>query len=834
MLFPLAPNSLTLILNELPSYLHFAGDWSYTIPKDFIQAVLTNNEIDKKTGKPFISDICKTCFKNNIVSRLKNDTLTINWAPVREVPYGRRYPGKFEDKKPVGSLGSSARAIKNSFYKREGWTDFDFVKCHPSLLLEIAKLSKIEISRDLAVLKEYIANFDSISKELISFYSIDKKRPLDTDDVKSLFNITIYGGGFSTWTNWMETDDPVKNYIGKKVKKDNHPFYIRFKNCISDFRKKICEDNTELLNLIKQKNSDNSNYEHENSLMSYFLQTAENHCLYYAYCYAVDREWIEPRKADLCYDGFTAKLCDGHPDINIIESDINKYLADKTGIAIQIKKKDFKDFVPSIVNPLSVNTDEEAGTLLYNLLKDVFVCDLNERLFYKNGNVWISTPTTIETCVMEFILKSGISKKTTQGKTIPFSQNISGAKNIYQALIYQIRIYNKCDIYEKFHSTTRGKICFNDGVLDFVNRSFLTWEEIAEKKIEIYTCACIPYDYGEYHKNPDFGVMEEIKTKIFDNMFGDKTQTALHFLGRAIAGFNVDKNWATYLGSRDCGKGVIYEALKSAFGEYVATFELGNLLYQRQTDTNEISRKLYWLMPLEFVRLAISQETPPPEKGLRLNCTMMKKLAGGGDTHVARRNYDRVDTHFTIDATFMTFGNDDLVLDSKDANEHRIQFASCNQFKTITEIDAIVNDMIESGGDEESIENLRKKYKIRDPNIKSSCVSLPWKLALVRLVYDYYRNCPVDIEFQSEDCDIPSLCKNILLNYKITKDKMDECLISDVYAVLQENKKKIDAELEGMGIKKVKSINHSGKYVFRGLIQKEKPPSSAPVQTIVI
>jgi hypothetical protein len=53
------------------------------------------------------------------------------------------------------------------------------------------------------------------------------------------------------------------------------------------------------------------------------------------------------------------------------------------------------------------------------------------------------------------------------------------------------------------------------------------------------------------------------------------------------------------------------------------------MLYNRNTAGSEnvdCSKKLYWLMDLEFVRLAISQETPDHSSGLKVNSKMFKKL----------------------------------------------------------------------------------------------------------------------------------------------------------------------------------------------------------------
>ena len=100
-------------------------------------------------------------------------------------------------------------------------------------------------------------------------------------------------------------------------------------------------------------------------------------------------------------------------------------------------------------------------------------------------------------------------------------------------------------------------------------------------------------------------MVNTILTSIYENVFGNKTTIALNFLSRAIAGHFEDKNFATYLGNRNCGKGILYDNLKNAFGDYIKTFELGNIMYERNTDTQQVSRKLYWLLDFEF--------TPPQE-----------------------------------------------------------------------------------------------------------------------------------------------------------------------------------------------------------------------------
>ena len=122
----------------------------------------------------------------------------------------------------------------------------------------------------------------------------------------------------------------------------------------------------------------------------------------------------------------------------------------------------------------------------------------------------------------------------------------------------------------------------------------------------------IDRNYADYFKNPNRDVINIVKEKVFNNMYADKTDNVLHFLSRAISGNYEDKNFLLYLGNRNCGKGVQYDALKTAFEAYVDTFELGNVLYNRKTsgmENDDCSKKLYWLLDFEFVRFGIPRSS---------------------------------------------------------------------------------------------------------------------------------------------------------------------------------------------------------------------------------
>ena len=465
-------------------------------------------------------------------------------------------------------------------------------------------------------------------------------------------------------------------------------------------------------------------------------------------------------------------------------------------------------------NLIFVNDDNEAAEVIFERLKDKLV-PCKGQLFFKVNYIWISDSEIIKTHILDYILKSKIYKlNDKQTDKISYSQNVKNAKNIREALFAKIETQTDIiNLYDKFFSTTKGRLCFKDGVLDIVNKQFYLWKDVT---FEYYTTQMINRNFAEYFSNPDKKVIEQIKKDIFENLFGEDTIRSLNFLSRGIAGHFEDKNWATYLGNRDCGKGVLYDILKYGFGDYVQTFELDNIMYQRNTNTQEASRMLYWLIDLQFVRLAISQETPPPESGLKANGKIIKKMAGGGDTHIARRNYDRKDTHFKIDTTFMIMGNNKLNVDLKDTMEHCIEFNSVNQFKKKEEIDK----MKHNGEDE----LLWSSYKIKDETIKDKCKSEDWNNAIVYLLYENYINTAISVFSNDDDEeDNFSLRRKILNAFTITKNKNDFLLVNDVCEILKDCKKKINNELLNMGVskKRWKSGEHCDKMVYYGITQKE-------------
>jgi phage/plasmid-associated DNA primase len=98
------------------------------------------------------------------------------------------------------------------------------------------------------------------------------------------------------------------------------------------------------------------------------------------------------------------------------------------------------------------------------------------------------------------------------------------------------------------------------------------------------------------------------------------------------------------LGKTNTGKGILCDALQLACGGYVSTFNAENLAYRNTS--NDEAQILRWAMLLQYKRIILSNELKTTSD---LNGNMIKKIASGGDTLIARghcKNETEFKTHF--------------------------------------------------------------------------------------------------------------------------------------------------------------------------------------------
>lgn len=623
--------------------------------------------------------------------------------------------------------------------------DVDIKNCHPTILYNLCQRHDIPCH----FLQEYVTKRNEVldsnrATKMEVIRSINKKQRLKTDKT------------------WLKAFDAEMKQIQKALMK--LPEYEPLKN-------------------LAMENKSNT----EGVFMSHLATSFEVKILHAV----LETPLVEV--AVLMYDGF---MFYGQPPDDYLAY-LSKVVMDKTGLSCvwTYKDHDLSLSVPDDYTPSQFYVcqyDVDVVKLILSLLQNQLLFCKN-RLFFKQGHAWICDSDKIRNALITFILNTPIRNKD----TICIWQNFANAERVYKAIC--------CSMAESvfdsslFHTTTKHRVAFENGVLDFKQKRFYTWEQV---DFPYYTTVILPYPYV---RTTEYSFLVD---KVLEPIFNDKTELAIKYLARCMAGCIEDKNFATYMGNRNCGKGALFALLQS-FGDYVSAFNLTCILDQKTM--NDITAKdYYWLMELEFVRLAVSQEVP---QNATLRPELIKKICSGGDDIVARRNYDRRDTTFNLDCSFFILGNEEVIC-PRDVVEHALRFEGSTQFISPLQWEAYV----ESGMSELAMQ----RFRIGDPDIKSKCNSREWHVAFVNLLLDAFTDEPIKINVcDIEDADLQvSPLDTLQETYEITHDKHHLVLGLDIYDSFG---KKIKAELKMIGIPYVKckrACEFRDKWVFVGLRKK--------------
>lgn len=341
----LTKNSWTLKLSKIPAYVEWNGDWNYSIDAELIRLILNCDEVDE-LGNPKITEKMKTSFKKNIVDNMRKGKLYIKWS-ARRGNLGRRYsapdPDDTDPFSSAGSLGVHSKYIKNTIFHYEGWVDYDMVKGHSTLILNMARHTKL--TDGLPAVQRFVDDFDNgLAECLIQHYSIGDI-PLTKGDIKDLHNRTIYGGGHAKWVESMRMGDEKKGKVPKECNDVEHPYYTEFRNEVCKVIDLVYDNNPELVAKVcvnpPAPKPPLTLWDRKKRTMSYFCGILENECLKHAYKYGVENGLFKARSIDLCFDGFTAPPPPPYTDMDFHINGMNEYIYEKTGFTIKMKVKKF-------------------------------------------------------------------------------------------------------------------------------------------------------------------------------------------------------------------------------------------------------------------------------------------------------------------------------------------------------------------------------------------------------------------------------------------------------------------------------------------------------------
>jgi len=743
--------------------INYLNSLTFTQYKPYCKSSCKNEE-DRKTQFNIMKSFCQTNLKTRgETKRIYSYTLT--------TPHdvgGRLYCGN-----SIQGLSSIIRG----FLLGETTTDIDMKNAHPVILRYLCKLNKI----DCPNLAYYIENRDEI---LIGFD----------------------GDGKTEFLKCVNDSKPSKKYLKNKFFKD-------FDKECKDIQKQITS--LECYNHIVITVPSNKNYNWYGSAINRILCVYENKILQEALS-ILNQKHIEI--GVLMFDGIMPYGNFYNDDQLLYEitqfvetkfEGLNmkwSYKEHKTGIILMpevlevatSKQQMLAEQNASIeqrkTENVFVDNDNDACDFIFKNLKDTIIF-VNNRFYYKYNNCWINDMNKINSLLLVFINESNIYRMNKNFDLLSYGQYTKAAKNIMELLYAKVAIRCNTKIkYSMFHSSTKNKICFLDGVLDFKNKSFTLWENLIEPT---YTTIIIERNYSLYFENPDRGFIDKIKYDIFANLFGAKTQLALNFFSRAIAGNAEDKNFMSYMGNRNCGKGILFSTLYYAFQNYIASFSLDNFTCRRESNkSSDIAKENAHLIPFEYARIAISQETDENEnndikEGHKISNKKMKSVMSGGDEVEVRPLYSNP-YKITLDATLCSFGNNELVLSGEDGNQHHLKFNGVKQFITQDKYDSYQNmgDVFLSS------------FAVRDETLKDKIKSEDYMNAMVYLMYENYEDKCITVDgVENDDGEMVELSIRALIfkHFEITKSDKDRVAKDDLFALISKDKKKITNELKQLG-----------------------------------
>jgi hypothetical protein len=714
----------------------------------------TRKEIDKavETNTLQTADILPKLFHNT--EKYLTDKLEVKYFYDKKKTIGRVFPAHSL------SLCNFRRPIRHILaYKY--YLDIDIVNCHFKIADEIFNKEKIQfpLLHDYVVRREHYLQYlcDYFNKDDVMEYT--GKKPLnivdDYDLLKECFLIQLYYG---TWEGWR--DDNMLPPL--KIPQLLIDFKAEF-DVIADIIKTSLPDWVEMANSLNK--TDNLN----GTIVSWFLQEWERRILEVIKKSLKTQKQVNKNNCVLCFDGIMPELTETNKEKSF-QDKINKEIANivnkELGIMIELKVKpfdrmDYKEELEAIEvadfddNMIIIDDkdDKAAASIIYDrLLKDkLYYC--KGCYYLKTENKWMCELKSVQNQLLQMILDSNIYTQTISSKELKcYCQSVNNAKNVMTAILAYVATIPNDALYNKFHDSTRGKICFLDGVLFLEEKEFRLWESpyFDEPKNEIYTTIIINRKFNDVFQNRNSDkskeIIADIKTKLFETILGSQSNTMLQQFSRAIGGYYMDKDWGLWIGERNCGKGCINELLVTAFEKYVTNLPSNCLLHSKfaNKDTKEHS----WMIDLQYPRITLVQEfkkDSEKQSNVIVDGVAIKSICSGGDVQKSRKNYQD-EMEFVVGTKIFVMCNDLPKIEPQDCLETCIQYNSGKQFKSKKFIENRKAEIEKQIKDEEIVDETKiqsimgelNKYLEADDKMKDICKSKEWGDAFVILLMENF------------------------------------------------------------------------------------------------
>jgi len=649
----------------------------------------------------------------------------------------------FVESKDFGRLQSKNTSLQRIFNGFRGILshsityDIDMSNAHPNIYIQLCKKHNISCED----IEYYINNRDQC------LLSLSKDLKISKIEAKLIY------------LRSLNKEDQTTTYK-KKVIKDKT--YL-------EFDKQKCKIIKVLYEIYKKDFFEyvkNESYNIKGKLINLLLCKIENEYLNIALDYMKENN-IEV--CTLMYDGCMIYINDSYEINNVIEN-LNRIFKEK-GITWTIKPHNNelleileKMKIKEIDSFIGANFIEVVDYILMNPLNDKIYRNNLEYIYIGEKQVY-SNEKIIEGQLYTFISEQDyniIKLINEENKIINLSKDHIKIKQLVESIMNKAPCNNK--INKQIWEETRLKLYFDNGYYDFKEEKFIEGN---------YNKTFVKVNRN-YNPKRNKEIKKEIYQKILYPIFSvedleeDKIRNQLlefylYRISRIMAGHIEDKSFLVLEGQRNCGKGLLSDLLSKSFEEYVKTTNIENFI-----DTNKSSdpaKALSWLVPYEHIRLAISQEAPTENEGLKktkIKGSMIKKFCSGGDEIEARIN-NKDEKTFKLQSSLMICCNDLPEITPTDTKEFLEHFDILSKF--------IPEDFPEK----KKLPGV--KYYIKDDFIKNDFINRPEVMdEFVNIIIQAYktkREYPKEIKEEYENNDEEDDYTKLFSLFTITENKND-------------------------------------------------------------
>ena len=560
------------------------------------------------------------------------------------------------------------------------YLDIDMVCCQPNILCAIARLNNIQIPQ----WEEYVKDPKRLRLAIARFHNVS------TECAKSLLLRICFGGSYESWI--VEEKIECK-FISQIVEMEKQ--IIRVIDLVFDHNQQIAKDVKKALGEIAYHQKYPTDTDKKRNVMGLWCQTVERLCQEAAISWLVVEKKFQVEDVVPCQDGF---MILPHLSYDGILDDCKNAAVAKFGFGVDFIFKPFNEAIeiPRCRSQLfdticrAVESEEQVAELLmFRFRNNLKIC--NGQMFFKRSNVWERSESAIKSFLLNFIQSCNFYNKTKAGNK-PFSSRTNVAKNILESLMWKANVFLlDNDLYDKFRTTTVGRLCFQDGVLDFIAKRFYTWEDLESENIEFYSTVMIPRDFKKVFDDKESAFWQtqinDVLTQAVQPLFLENTQHGIQVFARGIAGCYRDKAWTKFTGNRNCGKGSFGGLLKNAIADYYYCVQGLNFVQQKSAQ-GEAARSTMWMLPAQFSRIAVVQEFPKFGRDTKIDGIAIKGWCSGGDEQTTRQLFHNDPTKFKLQSLLAFFANNFPEIEPADALETCHSFHSIKTYVSQADYDA--------------------------------------------------------------------------------------------------------------------------------------------------